>query len=78
MIFDMDLTRDQLVFLAKNDSDLFNRAEAFEKLSLLAIDAFLQELRKTQNPNSLSPMEAYLATFEEILNDESLSPAYRA
>ena len=78
VIFDMDLTRDQLVFLAKNDSDLFNRAEAFEKLSLLAIDAFLQELRKTQNPNSLSPMEAYLATFEEILNDESLSPAYRA
>ncbi len=23
-------------------------------------------------------MEAYLATFEEILNDERLSPAYRA
>lgn len=77
-IFDITYTRDQLVFLAKNDSDLFNRAEAFEKLSLLAIDAFIQDLRKSKNPNSLSPMEAYLATFEEILNDERLSPAYRA
>ncbi len=78
VIIDIDYSRDQLTFLAKNDSDLFNRYVAFEKLSLMAVEALMNDVRNGKHPNSLSPMESYLICFEDILNDDSLSPAYRA
>ncbi|MCD8339607.1 MAG: aminopeptidase N [Burkholderiales bacterium] len=78
VIFDIDYSRDQLIFLAKNDSDLFNRAIAFEKLSLIAVDTLMNEMRTQKNDSNLSPMTSYLTTFQEILEDDSLSPAYRA
>ncbi len=78
VIFDIDYTKDQLIFLAKNDTDLFNRAIAFEKLSLLAIDQLMNEMRTQPNDANLSPMESFITTFQEILDDEDLSPAYRA
>ncbi|WP_304947674.1 aminopeptidase N [uncultured Parasutterella sp.] len=81
VIFDIEYTKDQLAFLARNDSDLFNRAEAFDRLTLLMIDQYILDLQKkgpNQGRDHIPVSEAYLFTFEDILNDESLSPAYRA
>ncbi len=78
VIFDVKYDRDQLILLAKNDPDLFNRAQAFEKLSLLVIEDIMNDIRSGKIPSSLNVMEKYVLLFDDILNDESLSPAYRA
>ena len=77
VIFNIDYTKEQLAFLARNDSDLFNRAEAFEKLTLMMIDQFINDLQK-RGAQGAVVNESYLFAFEDILNNESLSPAYRA
>lgn len=78
VIFQTDYTKEQLIFLAKNDSDLFNRAEAFQKLTMLVVDQFIAEIEKKGPATNISPSESYLFTFEDILNNKSLSPAYKA
>lgn len=75
--FVVDYSEKELMFLALHDSDLFNRADAFERLSLIEIDRFIEEIRKTGH-TEFSPREDFLLTFEDILQDERLSPAYRA
>ena len=66
-----------MAFLARHDSDLFNRADAFEKLTLQMVDQFITDLSRRGAQNAM-PSESYLFAFEDILNDDSLSPAYRA
>jgi aminopeptidase N len=77
VIFDCRHSREELLFIAKNDSDLFNRAEAFQNLTMQTIANIMNEI---QNKGSASPHlpETYLYAFENLLNDKSLSPAYRA
>ena len=77
VIFNTEYTREQLAFLARHDSDLFNRADAFEKLTLQMVDQFITDLSRRGAQNAM-PSESYLFAFEDILNDDSLSPAYRA
>lgn len=46
VIFNTEYTREQLAFLARHDSDLFNRADAFEKLTLQMVDQFITDLSR--------------------------------
>ena len=66
----VDYSEKELMFLALHDSDLFNRADAFERLSLIEIDRFIEEIRKTGH-TEFSPREDFLLTFEDILQDET-------
>lgn len=75
--FLVDYSEEQLMHLALHDSDLFNRADAFERLSFIEIDRFISEIRK-HGKLDISPREDFLLTFEDILQNEKLSPAYRA
>lgn len=77
VIYNIEYTKEQLAFLSRHDSDLFNRADAFEKLTLQMFNQFIQDVAKKGIQNAV-PSEAYLFAFEDILNDDSLSPAYRA
>lgn len=77
VIFDTQNTRDELLFLAKNDTDLFNRAEAFQKLTLSILHLIMNEAQGKGVTNPHIP-ETYLEAFAGILTDNKLSPAYRA
>jgi len=48
VIFNTEYTREQLAFLARHDSDLFNRADAFEKLTLQMVDQFHHRPEQTR------------------------------
>lgn len=75
VIFDYGYTRDELMFLARHDSDAFNRAEAMERLSKLALNRMIDEIELGEQPH----VEQYLLNaFESMLKDESLSPMFRA
>ena len=50
---------------------------AFEKLTLQMVDQFITDLSRRGAQNAM-PSESYLFAFEDILNEDSLSPAYRA
>jgi aminopeptidase N len=75
VVFDYAYTRDELAFLAKNDSDAFNRAEAMERLCTLALNRMIDEIELGQEPHT---EQFLLNAFETILKDESLSPMFRA
>jgi aminopeptidase N len=47
VVFDYAYTRDELAFLAKSDSDAFNRAEAMERLCTLALNRMIDEIELT-------------------------------
>ncbi|MBQ8828722.1 MAG: aminopeptidase N [Burkholderiaceae bacterium] len=77
VIFETEHSRDELIFLASNDSDLFNRAEAFQKLTVMTVLQVMNEIQTKGSSNPLIP-ESYLYVFVNILNDQTLSPAYKA
>lgn len=75
VIFEYAYTRDELRFLALNDSDAFNRAEAFERLALDVLNEVTDQFELGQNPDVSDDL---MLAFEGILNDEHLAPIYRA
>lgn len=75
VIFDYNYTRDELIFLAQNDSDAFNRSEAMYRLMMDCLTEMVNELDLGEEPTI---NEGWLRTFGTILKDESLSPLYRA
>lgn len=77
IIVNMDYQRDELTALAKYDKNLFNRAEAFQELTFRQLEQIMFEMQTKKNMNPHIP-ESYLFAFENLLNDQTLSPAYRA
>ncbi len=75
VIFEYGYTTDELAFLALNDSDAFNRAEAFERLALLALNEVTDQIETGAEPDV---PEVFLNAFGGIFNDERLSAEYRA
>lgn len=75
VIFEYPYSREELSFLALNDSDLFNRAEAMQRLVNESLYEMIGEVTRGEEP--IVP-EAWIRTFGAILNDASLSPAFRA
>ncbi len=75
VIFDYNYTRDELRFLALNDSDAFNRAEAFERLALDVLNEVVDQF-EIGRPGDVADdlMDAFIG----ILTDERLAPEYRA
>jgi aminopeptidase N len=74
VIVEYDYTNDELAFLLAHDSDPFNRWEAGQRLAtreLLALAA------RTAAGATLSLDDSTIAAFARVLNDESLSPAFR-
>ncbi len=75
VIFDYPYTRDELAFLACHDSDPFNRAEALHRLALDVLGEMVDQAECGHDP--VVP-ESWLNTFGTLLNNDSLSPAFRA
>lgn len=75
VIFDYNYTTDELAFLALNDSDPFNRAEAFERLALATINRVADQMETGIDPDV---PEIFLNAFGGIFNNAQLSPEYRA
>ncbi len=75
VIFDYDYSRRELAFLACNDSDPFNRAEAFYRLALSVLNEVTDSYEAGQDPvvNDL-----LVDAFAKILNNDAIAPAYRA
>ena len=75
VIFEYPYTREELSFLALNDSDLFNRAEAMRVLVNSSLAEMIDEVERGEEP--VIP-EIWVRTFGAILKDTRLSPAFRA
>ncbi len=75
VIFDYSYSREELAFLALNDSDLFNRYEAMHRLVNESLLEMIGEIERGEEP--IVP-EILLRTFGAILKDETLAPAFRA
>ncbi|WP_207002980.1 aminopeptidase N [Trinickia mobilis] len=74
VVAEYDYTADELAFLLAHDSDPFNRWEAGQRLAtreLLALAA-----RAAENA-PLRLDDSVVAAFARVLNDETLSPAFR-
>ena len=75
VIFEYPYSREELSFLALHDSDLFNRAEAMQRLVNDSLYEMIGEVTRGEEP--IVP-EAWIRSFGAVLNDNSLSPAFRA
>jgi aminopeptidase N len=65
-------TRDELVFLMRNDSDGFNRWEASQKLAVIILQELIKDYQKGQE---LILDERLINAYESILDDVDLDPA---
>jgi aminopeptidase N len=74
VIVEYDYTADELAFLLAHDSDPFNRWEAGQRL---ATRELLTLADSAAGGTSLRLDETVIAAFARVLNDESLSPAFR-
>lgn len=70
-----NLTTDDLVFLARHDSDPFNRFDAVQSLALTHLVAATKALREGEPAPSPAPLVEALAA---ALADETLDPAFLA
>ena len=75
VIFDYAYTLQELQFLALNDSDGFNRADAFERLMLAVLNDVADMIENGTEPDVHGTL---VSAFEGILTNTNLSPEYRA
>ncbi|WP_223963843.1 aminopeptidase N [Paraburkholderia sabiae] len=74
VVVEYDYTADELAFLLAHDSDPFNRWEAGQRLATREL-LTLAELAATGKALELD--DTVVAAFGRVLNDETLSPAFR-
>jgi aminopeptidase N len=74
VIVEYDYTNEQLAFLLANDSDPFNRWEAGQRLATRELLALAARAAKGE---TLTLDDQVVAAFEQVLDDPSLSPAFR-
>lgn len=75
VIFEYDYSNNDLAFLALNDSDPFNRAEAMNRLSLVMLGEIVTQIESGQ-PAEILPL--WFSVFNALLRDISIPAAYRA
>lgn len=75
VILDYAYTRDELAFLARNDADPFNRWDAMNRLMLGVLEDMTDVIEMGGMPEVDHNL---LSSFEQILTDETLTPAFRA
>ncbi len=75
VIFDFPYSRGELAFLSCHDSDAFNRAEAFERLSLECLGEMIDAAERNED---IPVPDDWMETFHQILTDDSLSPQFRS
>lgn len=75
VILDYPYTREELAFLARHDSDPFNRWDAMNRLMLAALDDICDAIETGAKPEADPSL---LAAFEQTLSDEELAPGFRA
>ena len=75
VILDYAYTRDELAFLARNDADPFNRWDAMNRLMLGVLEDMTDVIEMGGKPEADHNL---LSSFEQILTDETLTPAFRA
>lgn len=75
VIFDYAYSVQELQFLALNDSDGFNRADAFERLMLAVLNDVADMIENGVEPDMHGTL---ISAFEGILTNTNLSPEYRA
>ncbi|HEY3598058.1 MAG TPA: aminopeptidase N [Paraburkholderia sp.] len=74
VVVEFDYSGDELAFLLAHDSDPFNRWEAGQRLASREL-LTLADSAATDAPMQLD--DAVVAAFGRVLNDETLSPAFR-
>jgi aminopeptidase N len=74
VIVDYDYTNEQLAFLLANDSDPFNRWEAGQRLATRELLALAERASKSEE---LTLDDQVVSAFAQVLNDETLTPAFR-
>jgi aminopeptidase N len=72
---EIERTDEELAFIMAHDSDLFNRWDAGQQLSLKYI---LEQVQNAQRGKPLSVPEIYITSFRELLLDRNTDPAYVA
>lgn len=75
VIFDYPYSREELAFLACHDSDPFNRYEAMQRLAVDGLNTMIDMVEAGEEPEV---NDAWSTTFRSVLNDDGLSPAFRA
>ena len=75
VIFDYPYSREELAFLACHDSDPFNRYEAMQRLAVDGLNTRIDMVEAGEEPEV---NDAWSTTFRSVLNDDGLSPAFRA
>ncbi|MDL2059073.1 aminopeptidase N [Mesosutterella sp. AGMB02718] len=75
VILNYPYSRSELAFLARHDSDPFNRWDAMNRLMLEALNDMVDAIETGARP---SVDQDLLAAFEQMLTDERLAPAFRA
>ncbi len=75
VIVEYDYSDEDLALLAKHDTNLFNRWEAMQNLMMRELLAQVQAII-SQDDRAVSPV--LFDAFEALINDASLSPAYKA
>ncbi|MBP0591451.1 aminopeptidase N [Paraburkholderia sp. LEh10] len=74
VVVEYDYTADELAFLLAHDSDPFNRWEAGQRL---ATRELLTLAERAATGKTLELDDTVIAAFGRVLNDETLSPAFR-
>ncbi len=74
VVVEYDYTADELAFLLAHDSDPFNRWEAGQRL---ATRELLTLAEHAATGKALELDDTVVAAFSRVLNDETLSPAFR-
>jgi len=74
VVVEYDYSADELAFLLAHDSDPFNRWEAGQRL---ATRELLTLAERAATGKSLELDDTVVAAFGRVLNDETLSPAFR-
>ncbi|WP_087738012.1 aminopeptidase N [Paraburkholderia piptadeniae] len=74
VVVEYDYTADELAFLLAHDSDPFNRWEAGQRL---ATRELLTLAERAATGKTLELDDTVVAAFARVLNDETLSPAFR-
>ena len=75
VILEYPYTPDELLFLARHDSDPFNRWEALNRLMTKELNDLTDAVELGEKPEV---DRSLLSAFEQTLTDESLAPAFRA
>lgn len=75
VVFEYGYSRDELCFLARHDSDPFNRSEAFQRLALDVLNEMVDEVESGKEPEV---HENLYTAFDAILSNDELSPLFKS